>query len=1032
MNRLLSALTLLFVCSTTLAADTFAPHIVIVRENQRAFIAEWPVPDAQLEDAKTIYAWTEELPIQRFTRSEFLRERAELKQALAKSVAGQQRVLLRTATPKRRLSDVIVRYAPPDVWTHIPESLLPEAHVTPEGIALLPYRDAKLRVRAFRDGESTTWIDVRPSKTLLELDLLPASDAIVRLTGDGPIDGATATMLLHERGVANPVMTAQYAATAKGELRVSSMPQTDVITLMIFAPDFAAASMTGVAEDLSRTIMLTRAGALRGRFVDHKGKPVAGAVVTVEAWVAEDLPALSRVEATSDADGKWTMRDLPLREATLLVRAKGFATHRDRVTPAVPETNLGDIELSVATPFTIEVVDDDEKPVKSASVRLGGIRAGMTNDKGQLVIADASNDQPAQLSIEHDEFETARTTFDPPFAKLERIVLERRFILRGHLIDEQQLPVTDARALIEFGNTYRTQTVKDDGTFAITAPRDQEVRLTFESPSTSSHTLTEPPGKAGEVRDLGAIRLDRGNVVRGRIVDRDGQPVIDARVWVLRPTASGTIGSWIAERAIETRSRRDGTFQLSGVVTGAITMRIDARGFARAQRDLVTDNANTDIGEVVVSRGSDVIVTMPSSATDAVARVDLTGSWLEVDMLVAPLLDGKATLRNVPPGEHTVTVTRALSVVCEKNAVVPDDGRRIEVACGAPIRVTGQVLMGNAPAFGGSLSWTRVGRVMTESLINTTVSELGTRRQAVLGAGSGMTVIDVDARGRFSSDELLPGSWSVTWSSPDGSMAKPRRIEIPDAPNAEITLKYEGALVSGRVVDPHGAPVVLARVQTEDGHLAFCREDGTFRLVGLTPGRYTLQARKGELASRRLEIIVKDEDPITGLELSLDPEISEAVNVRVIAAAGEPAANAFVFVESDAGTRILTTDAKGEAKATFASGRPPSVRLAAFHQSVWSFAVANTNQQSSVLLRLDAGGALRIATRKSAGALQLLTSSMMDVVAMMGRLGIPASLSIDAPLVISGLPPGRYTLIAGGEMRVVDVRAHDTVGVELP
>jgi len=499
MNRMLCAAVTLFLAASAVA-DSFVAHAVVLPSSDRAFVASWPISERELSDAKTLFIWTDELPVQRFTREEFLRARARIEEELRRS-AGVQRIRVISTSRNKDLSDVAIRYGPVEMWARVPESLLPLTRPSADGFANVPYRGEAIRLRAMRSGEGTSWTDVRATKGVVHLEMTAAADALVSLVGESRIENATATLMKKPDGGARLALLAQFAADEKGRLALPSIPQFDAVTLLIIAPGYAANSISGVPADLTRTVELTRAGAIRGRFVDAKHKPVAGARVEVEAWLAEDLPALSRAEAVSDAEGKWIVRDLALRETTLLAQAKGFSAYHDTVTPETPELDLGDIELQAAVRLLLEVVDDAGNAVNAASVRMGGVNAGQTNQKGQLAIDDAPATEPAELTISRSGFETTRVTLRSPFAKVEQVTLQRSFIVRGRLVDEDSAPVNDARALVEIGNTYRTETIDSDGAFEIALKHSEEVRLTFESPSTSS----QPSQRSRDVRVKFAI-----------------------------------------------------------------------------------------------------------------------------------------------------------------------------------------------------------------------------------------------------------------------------------------------------------------------------------------------------------------------------------------------------------------------------------------------------------------------------------------------------------------------------------------------
>jgi hypothetical protein len=81
-----------------------------------------------------------------------------------------------------------------------------------------------------------------------------------------------------------------------------------------------------------------------------------------------------------------------------------------------------------------------------------------------------------------------------------------------------------------------------------------------------------PPLAAGEVRDIGEIRLDGGRDLRGRILGSDDKPVAGALVQAVEPWAEE------APRLV-TRSDEDGGFLLFRMPNAPFRVRVDAAGY---------------------------------------------------------------------------------------------------------------------------------------------------------------------------------------------------------------------------------------------------------------------------------------------------------------------------------------------------------------------------------------------------------------------------------------------------------------------
>lgn len=106
----------------------------------------------------------------------------------------------------------------------------------------------------------------------------------------------------------------------------------------------------------------------------------------------------------------------------------------------------------------------------------------------------------------------------------------------------------------------------------------------------------------------------------------------------------------------------------------------------------------------------------------------------------------------------------------------------------------------------------------------------------------------VDADGRFSFDDVAPGTWWVGAVASAGA-GLPVVIEIgPATRSREVLLAvHQGLSITGRVLDPTGQPAVGASVMALEAHGgctfgAQTREDGSFTVGPLLPGSYRVSA----------------------------------------------------------------------------------------------------------------------------------------------------------------------------------------------
>ena len=277
------------------------------------------------------------------------------------------------------------------------------------------------------------------------------------------------------------------------------------------------------------------AARLKGRVLaaDSK-KPLAGVLV----WTA-DAPA---VFTWSDDQGRFTIRAPAIQDSPLMATADGIVFARDNL--VVLGSGGPMLYLRPAVTVSGTVTDEASRPLEGAEIKLSVnvifedfIARTDKNGGFRLLL---SPDRSAEFVITHRDF-LSMTLSLASLQKHEQlktgIVLKRGHVVAGRLIDEAGRPIAGANGIL---------TVPEEGLYY--APRaqalsDAQGHLRFSSLQPGRYDLyvftrgfapllaapVEVRG-AGEVTELGALRLSHGAVIEGRVVDQQDRPVEGASV----------------------------------------------------------------------------------------------------------------------------------------------------------------------------------------------------------------------------------------------------------------------------------------------------------------------------------------------------------------------------------------------------------------------------------------------------------------------------------------------------------------------
>jgi protocatechuate 3,4-dioxygenase beta subunit len=730
----------------------------------------------------------------------------------------------------------------------------------------------------------------------------PLAGAAVRVTGTGHGDEVVALDATSDGEGA-----VVFAAVPAGDgyvVRVEAKGQPPVTV-----PDVEVRA--GRRKDLGAILVGARA-ALAGRVVDEKGAAVAGADVRafrghenllelfgnmVEMFITLGREPTSLAKATSDADGRFTLPDLPpgpvIVRATTAKKRAGFADAR--MTADGPEQGPVTIRLEPGALVAGVVVDAAGSPVPGATLAIlsqGGDAEdapeernpfdffsrrlfAVTDAKGAFSTRVPEGAKELRAVVEASGFPTTASREFAAGDTAVRIVLARGSVLEVTALDAatgRPVPGAQAVAMISEGGSLDSKEsgggilygVTDDrGVVALPTGPGRVEMLVVQHPSYAG-SMTSPiqaamgtrtggedaevphEVKAGETARA-TVRLRAGVRLVGRVTDGAGAPL--AGVEVKSVSFMGAGGSAAGRTDAEGNYVVEGLTGMMGEAPAMVSFRApgwvpttetvqldpDVVSAGEARRDVKMRRAATLRGRVLDEAGKPV----------AGARVRHTGAAggfdLEMMMGTAGSLtdaEGAYVLTEVPPAEGSA----------EAAAPAPDG----EEAGGEALRrIAG----------------------MLEMRVAATADGFVPGRSAALKVREGEDV-EVPAI-RLSRGAVARGVVRLPGGRPAGGARVETRLD-PEAGAADIADMMRTAMSTGR----------LARTVRADA-------EGRFEVAGLAPGTLTVVARADGYAPSRRKAKVGTEP----VEVEVFLRSASDLSGRVHGADGRPLARATVAVE---------------------------------------------------------------------------------------------------------------------------------------
>lgn len=749
------------------------------------------------------------------------------------------------------------------------------------------------------------WIDQR---FIVDRALLRSARLVVRFIPRTPLTGTVVPLSSERRDlVAELCVRSERDPAAEWRQRIEGAfaiapPFAPPWTIEARSEGFAPSERRGVDGRAPLRFELARPTALVGTVRAVDGTPLAG--VAIRCGRLGVLPVDERVIAHSDADGGFSLADVPLAPVVLSAHREGYAPTRRETSLEELRSGRFDLLLEPQVRFAGRVVDLAGRPIDGAELIVGSLTdhlvvGSLSSDaRGDFDMPWIAADRLYHVEVRAPGFAPRDAgPFRAPDESIE-IVLAPLRELGIDVVDPEGRPIADASVAARPLPTLREHEVHDLASAgAVVVKSDARGLATCRALLPTEQRLLVsargflPLAERLALGDAGAevgprrVTLQRALPQRLQIVAPNGAPLAGVRVvpallsqhgsWLPHPLAStsltdsqgfvaldgadGRPGSFLADRPDGARAR----FELDAArepvwrwpECGALEIELDGELLARAGAlHLLVDRA--DGSELALRPGADGRCWLPHQPIGPL-RVRLLDEWLS------------STWHTYAAQEQSARIER-------------DATCRVRFGASGKARVSGRV-------------------VAPRGAITSGVHLVATR--ATASASSPVHCASLELDGRFTLVGLAPGRWRIVAvvagahalavASEEVALGEGTEKEIElTIPTASVALELREA--SSRTSLAHatielldGAGAVMARgTSAEDGSFAWAGElDEPLRAVARAPGfraralstaelarggRIALEQFEPPLARARVQVLDALGAPLVGIAVALE------------------------------------------------------------------------------------------------------------------------------------------------------------------
>ncbi|HEX8407900.1 MAG TPA: carboxypeptidase regulatory-like domain-containing protein [Thermoanaerobaculia bacterium] len=664
-----------------------------------------------------------------------------------------------------------------------------------------------------------------------------------------PLAGVTVRLNMPMRMMARD--SSPLALTdAKGVYSIPAPSGSYMVSATHPAYDMQSSEVSVVAgQQASKDLAMTQLARVSGVVVDEENRPVAAASVASEAVTTDMMRGPMRMQrdtpGISGPDGKFSIRVQGDSDIRLKANKKGLPLVKSEAMKLAAGERKGSVVLTIPTGVAVtgRALDANGDPLSGVSVvatetpagdrSMRMIFMGMPGEEEDTVRSGSDGTFTLRVKEGTYDFAFKREGFAQKQVRAQNITPNGENTIEARLepaveisgrVTRGGVGIPDVR-LNALGVTEATATTGPDGSFTVgnLLPGVTRLMLRKETDLISDmRTFTAP------ARDV-VVEMPAGGTISGRVVEKGTKkPIASFQVGVSTSRAGGAGGFMtMGPPQLKAFTSDDGSFTLEHVPAGAMTLIANSPGYAsgRMSVDVVDGKALTDVvleldtgvrlsGKVTGANGaplSDVRVAVTPSTTGAFAmRGSLPSGSTDAN--------GEYSLDGLESGEENVQFSHPKHVDVTRKVALKGRETKLDVQLSAGNRVTGVVT-------------TEDGMPVAD---------------ADVSASSGMFPRETrtNASGTFEFDSMTPGRYRFSASKGGFATGVVDDVDVSSGSPVRITLKT-GGTIYGRVTGLTEADYANTTVSAWAGRSSMSAAvdlQGNYRIEGAPLGSVRISA----------------------------------------------------------------------------------------------------------------------------------------------------------------------------------------------